>query len=342
MDFDSRISIIGQRKCRRVHGLRIGRGKKSKPVHNCVNCGAQYNHMTKLVEHLKNAHGIDNAFNCNECGKSFKSPMNIARHKLIHTGLKKFLCDICNYSCNQKTNLDLHKRRHIKNFNFKCNICNKKFATKTELIQHENIHINAKYCCQICDRTYLYKKNLTAHLRLCHSEILIDTGEPKTVHKCMHCSQTFFSLTQYKNHTKSHQSRNILSSRQFLCDLCGIKVSSKRTLEVHTRIHTGEKVINCEICGKGFSTKECLKVHQRIHTGEKPYICHQCGKDFSQRTSLVIHLRYHTGERPYWCQDCGKGFVTRSFLTKHRKIHMTEFKTLFCSNGFNDTDKSEK
>ncbi|KAK0093050.1 hypothetical protein PV326_014430 [Microctonus aethiopoides] len=222
--------------------------------------------MTKLVEHLKNAHGIDNAFNCNECGKSFKSPMNIARHKLIHT----------------------------------------------------------------------------AHLRLCHSEILIDTGEPKTVHKCMHCSQTFFSLTQYKNHTKSHQSRNILSSRQFLCDLCGIKVSSKRTLEVHTRIHTGEKVINCEICGKGFSTKECLKVHQRIHTGEKPYICHQCGKDFSQRTSLVIHLRYHTGERPYWCQDCGKGFVTRSFLTKHRKIHMTEFKTLFCSNGFNDTDKSEK
>ena len=111
-------------------------------------------------------------------------------------------------------------------------------------------------------------------------------------------------------------------SKNFECPVCGENFVSYYTLNSHKkRVH--DKRNQCKICLKYFENKYKLDIHNRIHTGEKPYVCSICGKKFANKGYLKVHEGFHSGERNFKCSICpnDKSFKTKHDLVRHMLTH---------------------
>lgn len=76
---------------------------------------------------------------------------------------------------------------------------------------------------------------------------------------------------------------------------CGRIYSSPINLKRHVDcIHLRLKDFTCQICSRRLSSKQNYREHLSIHTGERPFACLRCGLNFRQGSQLSQHKKTHS------------------------------------------------
>ncbi|XP_049763824.1 zinc finger protein 234-like [Schistocerca cancellata] len=131
-----------------------------------------------------------------------------------------------------------------------------------------------KALCEVCGKTFMFRKNLYKHMRQCHD---MDVN---------------LNLEFYE----------IMESLKALCEVCGKTFTFRKNLYKHMRKRHNVDVNNkdkerCKICGKMFSSVAALRRHIRIHSiACRKVSCTECN-DFMCRSmrDLRNHLECQHG-----------------------------------------------
>lgn len=288
----------------RNHDCRTKKSNLKVKMHKCKFCSATFSHKQHLTKHTK-GHTRNN---CTLCDAQFTKRKALCKHlRTVH---------------NVKESEKLYK----------CSFCDKHFAKRLSLNFHMKSHIDNQFfcltCCFVCDDEDTYNEHVKQHLKV-------------SKHECPLCQKKFVRRQQYDQHMMAHE--------KYLCSSCNITFSNKKLFLKHQHaVHhaENEKKYQCHICKKSFVRPQYLEIHQRVHTGEKPVKCSHCEKNFSDSKSLLKHMKTvkhlqrvsnQKGEiieieKPFLCSKCGVRFYRQQSLLRHVEIIHSATEFLKCSH----------
>lgn len=112
------------------------------------------------------------------------------------------------------------------------------------------------------------------------------------------------------------------SSRQFICDKCGSKLSSRQSFLAHFNMLHGSIKSYCDLCPRSFTLKSLLAHHIETKHSKLSLNCETCGYKSFDKKLFKIHMRIH-GEKTE-CKVCHKIVANvKGHMRNHVKVKCT-------------------
>lgn len=246
----------------------------------CPGCRIVLRLNKDLKKHLKEKLGsLDHIWHCEVCSTDFKRKYELYGHILrVH---KENSCIICKETHRGSNNL----QRHITKFHYSeeerqtiCPHCGKLIKNIRSHIR--NVHKKVKnFICDQCKKKFFTKRSLIEHFRVHTNERPYQCNIPG-------CDKSFKQIGQLQQHIDRHGPK-----QDFICDVCGLNLSSKYSLINHRKTHFQIGSFKCDECNGTFTYAANLKKHkQDQHTPRKePIICSICDQSFKNLRTLKNH-----------------------------------------------------
>ena len=239
-----------------------GRGKFVCP---CCDFKAPFSH--EIVKHMEmEEHGDDFDIHCPSCKMPIPVKDIVAHYKLCPRQqhyrlkrLKKIVCKTCGKVCEGNSTYKNHIKIHM----------------RAEGVKESETNIKLYHYCDKCERRFLQKGQLVAHIRSVHDKIDFT---------CPECPMTFKTQHEVYRHNRLEHS----TDKRFDCKYCGKRFSSMSSARSHELVHENPQ-FQCRFCSKLIKTEKNLIAHERIHTGEKPFPCKVCSAAFTNLNRLRQH-----------------------------------------------------
>ncbi|KAJ2954348.1 hypothetical protein O0L34_g2606 [Tuta absoluta] len=281
---------------------------------------------------------------CPLCGTSYDGAENLTKHMWdFHAELmgpkkrgrpKKLMTS----SILSKLTENGFKLKSVPVQEFSCAFCKEHCKTKDDLSEHLLNHKDTKvFCCIMCKKMYLKKKNFEEH------DCMKNDENDETRKDIL----TEILLRDILDPNCDMDNRNVLH----VCDICSGVYLSEEDLAFHNEADHPDKSLKCNTCTKEFTSVKTATRHRNVcRQVDRKHVCSVCGLKFAYEISLNKHiLRHHEGqsvsvsfiekkkEKPpedgsqqYQCDTCHRRFPKKESLAKHAKTHMPPEKCFEC------------
>ncbi|XP_003244958.1 adult enhancer factor 1 [Acyrthosiphon pisum] len=81
---------------------------------------------------------------------------------------------------------------------------------------------------------------------------------------------------------------------RFMCGVCLGQFRTRCALDIHFRVHRGDKLFKCVLCDNIFNELATLKQHRELHNINERVTCGICGLHFTEIYHMIKHKKkYH-------------------------------------------------
>jgi uncharacterized Zn-finger protein len=159
-------------------------------------CGKFYDQKYYLIEHMNAVHLNIKKYSCTICGKYkfylkssyfifkknsgvfFARKASLVKHGDVHRSQseRKVCCEVCGFRTHTKPDMKRHMKTHTGEKNYACEICDKRFACRYNVSAHiKSVHQGirpkideSKLRCNLCGKRLPRQRQLRRHLFLEH------------------------------------------------------------------------------------------------------------------------------------------------------------------------------